>query len=213
MARLVHIIVLLIIVSSGELRFGSNKRFNTHGFDWRFMNPAINPAMNPRRLEDSSDEIDNRVQYNRTFEDMIKEEIRAKDTLEIFYNLARNFIGAEYAFHRYCNKNERAIEIYNTKEYLCSYPIKDYKISSVFIRIIHRVMRVVAVSKPGVPRKVLDDIRILPDNLNTDNATYAVENGNLTIHVPFEEKHSNVCNEYRKGVIFVPYRNVSGINL
>lgn len=207
MTRLVHIIIaVFIVVSSVESRFGNYRPFNSRAFDLNnFKDPTINRYVNPRSIEDSYEEIDSRVQDNRRFEDISDDESRAEITMEIFNDLAQNLIDADYDLRRYYSENERAVEIYNTKEYLCAYPIEDYQRSSVVIKIRHRVMRVIAVSKPEVPRKILDDIKILPENLNTNDATYVFQNGSLIIRVPSEKRRSNVCKRINREVISVPY--------
>ncbi|XP_039757459.1 uncharacterized protein LOC120631864 [Pararge aegeria] len=186
MLRSVYIIVVFSKISLVDSQCCGNG-FSIPGFNMEYIN---NKIYNPY-LDDDNDSGD--------------EQSRDEYTRDVFKDLANSLIDAENELRQYCDKNEKAVEILNTEEYTCSYHLQGYEESSIYIRIRHRIMRVIAESKAGVRRKVLDDVKIVPDSLQTGEATYDLKDGILKINIPLDRMKSDTCQGNRRDTFVVPY--------
>ncbi|CAH2102091.1 unnamed protein product [Euphydryas editha] len=130
------------------------------------------------------------------------------------FEIVQKHIDLEAALQDQClkNGNNLVYEVYDFEKYVLKYNISEYKNSNISVKIFNRLINIDAKkTDEGGKTQVFQDVKLLPDILNYENANWFFENELLQINIPYKITFGNnivkECGSLNRNVIDVPTLN------
>lgn len=128
------------------------------------------------------------------------------------FDIAQKHIDFEVRLQDECLKNRNNIvyEVYDYEKYTLKYNVSEYKIANVSVKISNRLINV-NVKSEDENRKSLKDVRLLPDILNFEEASWIIDSGLLHTIIPYKivfgQNIIKDCGNLNRNNIDVPLLN------
>ncbi|XP_045770910.1 uncharacterized protein LOC123871255 [Maniola jurtina] len=130
-----------------------------------------------------------------------------------------DLIAQEERFVQFCQENAPAMigEMYRIDNYYLVYDLIEARDSKITVRIKHKFLHITATEKYGNQEIIFQDVKVLPDMVNTDAAQWTFKNGETLIikipyRVPIGKHDTKSCPVVNKNVIDVPHAPESEFN-
>lgn len=133
-------------------------------------------------------------------------------------SIERVVIEQEERLMQFCYQNwpMKTGQIFKNDSFYLIYNLTEPRDSRITVRIKHRYLHITATEKYGNQEIIFQDMKVLPDIVNTDAAQWTYKNGEtLTIRIPYRvflEELTQFCPLVTKYVIDVPYVPESEFN-
>ncbi|XP_045770923.1 uncharacterized protein LOC123871266 [Maniola jurtina] len=133
-------------------------------------------------------------------------------------SIERVVIEQEERLMQFCYQNwpMKTGQIFKNDSFYLIYNLTEPRDSRITVRIKHRYLHITATEKYGNQEIIFQDMKVLPDIVNTDYAQWTYKNGEtLTIRIPYRvflEELTQFCPLVTKYVIDVPYVPESEFN-
>lgn len=128
------------------------------------------------------------------------------------FDIAQKHIDFEVRLQDECLKTKNYIvyEVYDYEKYTLKYNVSEYKIANVSVKISNRLISVNVKSEDD-NRKTLKDVRLLPDILNFEEASWIIDSDLLQIIIPYKivfgQNIIKDCGNLNRNIIDVPLLN------